>query len=341
MDIKSDLRIICDKVYEYKKSKMDLNEEDTKRCLIVPFFKLLGYDTENLLEFRGEYVLDCREKGSERVDYAIIINEKPHIIIEAKKFVENLDIHIGQLQRYYNTNIDIKYAILTNGTVYMFFTDYEHTNIMDKTPFYIIDLNDLKESDVEILNYLKKDMIVNIKDKINPVDNFIKSKKIYNYIEQQLNSPDDSFIKFISENSKIKDISKEDIIKAINSCNLSKDNKQEVIDTVVNESSPESLTENEDIKNTKVSKDTKRINKPKISQLFDNGLLKSGDVLYIKTAPDEKAVVIDAKTVEYKGEKLTYNQWGNAVTKWSTICIYDYAVQERTNKLLDSLRNEL
>lgn len=344
MNLDLEMIVIINKINQYKQLKVDLNEEDTKRCLIAPFFKLLGYDTENLLEFKGEYILDCREKGSERVDYAIMIDGKPQIIIEAKKFTEDLSMHIGQLQRYYNTDVDIDYGILTNGIKYMFFTDSENINIMDKAPFYTVDLSDLKEDDTQFLNYLRKESISNIENNMKPIDNLIKSKKIQDYIEQQLKNPDESFVKLISDNINVKDLSKEDIVNAIKFCFSPIDRRINTINTIeIKESTTkvvvsEIVNKKEKAENRKL---TKKAYKPRINQLFEQGLLKSGDVLYIKTAPDKKAVVVDSKIVNYQGEMLTYNEWGNLVTGWTTICIYEHAVQERTNRLLDSLRKDL
>ena len=59
-------------------------EEATKTSLIMPFFSLLGYDVFNPYEFIPEYVADVGIKKGEKVDYAININNKPTILIEAK-----------------------------------------------------------------------------------------------------------------------------------------------------------------------------------------------------------------------------------------------------------------
>jgi predicted type IV restriction endonuclease len=68
-------------------------EEATKTSLVMPFFQLLGYDVFNPLEFTPEYTADVGIKKGEKVDYAIIIDEKPLILIECKSCNENLDKH--------------------------------------------------------------------------------------------------------------------------------------------------------------------------------------------------------------------------------------------------------
>ena len=66
-------------------------EESTKMALIVPFFQILGYDVFNPLEFCPEYIADVGIKKGEKVDYAILIDGKPMILIESKAANKALD----------------------------------------------------------------------------------------------------------------------------------------------------------------------------------------------------------------------------------------------------------
>ena len=99
-------------------------EEATKTSIIMPFFSLLGYDVFNPYEFVPEYTADVGIKKGEKVDYAIMRDEAPAILIEAKWVGENLDNHDSQLFRYFGTT-HAKFAILTNGIIYKFFTDLD------------------------------------------------------------------------------------------------------------------------------------------------------------------------------------------------------------------------
>ena len=75
-------------------------EEATKNALVMPFLNALGYDVFNPLEVVPEFVADSRLKKDEKVDYAVMKDGKPIILIECKK-VDNdkLDVkkHAGQL----------------------------------------------------------------------------------------------------------------------------------------------------------------------------------------------------------------------------------------------------
>lgn len=85
---------------------------------------------------------------------------------------------------------------------------------------------------------------------------------------------------------------------------------------------------------------TKKTILPKTPILFEWGILKKGDKLLIKGYENSEAEVLDGKQVIYNGKNLTYNQWGKAVTGWTSICIYEWAIQKESNKTLNELRNE-
>lgn len=110
-------------------------EEATKTSLVMPFFNLLGYDIFNPLEFVPEYICDVGTKKGEKVDYAIMQDGEPVIIIEVKSCDTNLNNkHINQLYRYFSVT-NAKFGVLTNGLIYKFYSDLEEPNKMDDNPF--------------------------------------------------------------------------------------------------------------------------------------------------------------------------------------------------------------
>ncbi|UKI15972.1 MAG: hypothetical protein L6V87_09775 [Ruminococcus sp.] len=72
-------------------------EEATKNALIMPFFSMLGYDVFNPDEFMPEFTADVGIKKGEKVDYAILNNGEPVILIECKWVKEPLAKHDSQL----------------------------------------------------------------------------------------------------------------------------------------------------------------------------------------------------------------------------------------------------
>jgi len=122
-------------------------EEATKQALILPFFSALGYDIFNPLEFQPEFTADIGIKQGEKVDYAILQDGKPVILIECKTVTDKLTKADSQLFRYFHTTT-AKFGILTNGLDYKFFTDIEEKNKMDEKPFLIINILNIKEQDI-------------------------------------------------------------------------------------------------------------------------------------------------------------------------------------------------
>lgn len=116
--VKADLKQVGKRVADLSQSIT--NEEQTKNAFIMPFFQALGYDIFNPLEFVPEFTADVGIKKGEKVDYAIILDGDPQILIECKSITENLTKHDSQLFRYFVTTKS-KFGILTNGREYKFF----------------------------------------------------------------------------------------------------------------------------------------------------------------------------------------------------------------------------
>jgi hypothetical protein len=79
----------------------------------------------------------------------------------------------------------------------------------------------------------------------------------------------------------------------------------------------------------------------RVAQLIEAGLLKPGDVIYTRKAPEKRATVVNAKFVEYRGQRWRYNDWGTHVTGWSAINIYQQVVLARTGQILEDLRQQV
>jgi hypothetical protein len=172
-------------------------EEATKMSLIVPFFQKLSYDVFNPSEFLPEFVADVGMKKGEKVDYAVLSDTgAPAILIECKWCGAKLDKHDSQLFRYFGTQT-AKFAILTNGVVYKFYTDLNEENKMDLNPFLEIDLLNLNETLVPELKKFHK-------EEFDPVSlagtasDLRYSKAIKGYISAQLSEPAEDFVKFIT-----------------------------------------------------------------------------------------------------------------------------------------------
>lgn len=112
----------------------------------------------NPLEFVPEFTADVGIKKGEKVDYAIMVDRAPLILIECKSCTENLDKHGSQLFRYFGTTSS-RFGILTNGITYRFYTDLEDKNKMDLTPFLEFDLLNLRENLIPEIKKFSKEVL--------------------------------------------------------------------------------------------------------------------------------------------------------------------------------------
>ncbi|SOC24116.1 hypothetical protein SAMN05880501_11696 [Ureibacillus xyleni] len=170
-------------------------EEATKTAIVMPFFQTLGYDVFNPLEFCPEFTADVGIKKGEKVDYAILTDGNPMILIECKSITEKLQKHDSQLFRYFGTTAS-KFSILTNGLEYRFYTDLEETNKMDTTPFFSFNILDLRDSQInEIAKFRKESFDV---DNITSTASELKYlNALKSYLSVQFETPDEEFIKFL------------------------------------------------------------------------------------------------------------------------------------------------
>ena len=198
-----------EKITELKERAENLKEnlkteEATKTALIMPFLNALGYDVFNPLEVVPEYVPDRSTKRDDKVDYAILLENKPTILIECKR-VENdkLDIkkHGAQLFKYFTAS-KAKFIIFTNGIVYKFFSDVEEPNILDKEPFFVFNLLNFKPNQVKTLESFKKDTF-NIEEAFNSAGDLKYIRAFEQVIEETYRNPSDEFVKFMLDHTGI------------------------------------------------------------------------------------------------------------------------------------------
>ncbi|WFM72974.1 type I restriction endonuclease [Halomonas sp. CKK8] len=132
------------------------NEEATKTALVMPFIGALGYDPFDTREVVPEFTADVGTKKGEKVDYAIRANESLSILVECKPLGTDLShVQYNQLYRYFACT-DAKFAILTNGFEYRFYSDLDFENKLDTRPFFTFDLADFNDQDIDELQKFTK-----------------------------------------------------------------------------------------------------------------------------------------------------------------------------------------
>jgi hypothetical protein len=195
MDFKDQLKQLSDRITKIKDQVA--TEEATKNAFIMPLIQILGYDVFNPLEVVPEFVADIGTKKGEKIDYAIIRDGKPLILIECKHWSKNLNLHEGQLLRYFQA-ANARFGILTNGIKYRFYTDLEKDNIMDEKPFFDIDLLNIKENEVDELkkfhkSYFDLDSIVNTASELK------YTSEIKAIIQNEITTPSEWFVRGVAK----------------------------------------------------------------------------------------------------------------------------------------------
>lgn len=195
MDFIDQIRAIAARIEATK--NIIQTEEATKNAFIMPFIQALGYNVFDPLEVTPELVADIGTKKGEKVDYAILKDGKPIIIFECKKCGSELGLnHAAQLFRYFHVTA-ARFAILTNGITYQFFTDMEQPNKMDEKPFLEFNILDFKESETnELKKFAKASFDV---DTILATANDLKyTRHIKNVLSEWMINPTDDFIKLVA-----------------------------------------------------------------------------------------------------------------------------------------------
>lgn len=195
MDLKEAIRDVA------KRSRVTRDtaetEEATKNGVIMPFIRALGFDVFDLSQVIPEFTADVGVKKGEKVDYALKIDGKLVMLVEAKPISMDLgNAQYSQLYRYFGVT-DAKIAILTNGAQVWFFSDIDETNRMDKRPFFVFDFESYDDEDVKELSKFHKDTFS--VDGIMETAAMLKySNAAVKFLGEQFSDPDDDFVRLVA-----------------------------------------------------------------------------------------------------------------------------------------------
>ena len=192
MEFKELIKQIGEKVIKLKDQVQ--TEEATKSAFIMPFIQGLGYDLFNPLEVVPEFVTDFGAKNVEKVDYAILKDNQPVMIIECKNHLENLDKHYTQTHKYFHLT-KARFAVLTNGIQYNFYTDLDAANKMDEKPFLSFDITNIKEQQIKELAKFHKSGF-DVSSILTIASELKYSNAIKSVLTSELANPSQEFVKY-------------------------------------------------------------------------------------------------------------------------------------------------
>jgi predicted type IV restriction endonuclease len=172
-------------------------EEATKNALIMPFISSLGYDVFNPLEVIPEFTADIGTKKGEKVDYAIKKNDAIIILVECKW--SGADLHkdnADQLSRYFSVT-EARFAILTNGIDYKFYSDIDQPNIMDSKSFFEFNILHFEDHQINELKKFTKSAF-SLDDILATASTLKYAGAIKKVLEEELRNPSESFVRFFA-----------------------------------------------------------------------------------------------------------------------------------------------
>lgn len=186
---------LADRVREH--SETIQTEEAVKTSVVLPFLQALGYDVFNPSEVVPEFTADTIGKKGEKVDYAILRDGEVSILIECKGLSTQLnEKHLAQLYRYF-TVTNARFAMLTNGREYRFFTDLDESHRLDKRPFFVFDPLDYSGPTVSELAKFSKSTF--------DVDNILQQAERLKYVsaikrvlDGWMDAPTDGLVKLVA-----------------------------------------------------------------------------------------------------------------------------------------------
>lgn len=193
MDFKDSIKRLSERIESLKDNLP--TEEATKTALIMPFISALGYDVFNPLEVLPEMCCDIGTKKGEKIDYAILRDGEPIILIECKHWQQNLTLHDNQLLRYFHVS-KAKFGVLTNGIIYRFYTDLAEPNKMDEKPFLEVNLLDLKDEQIEELKKFHRSYF-DVGAILSTASELKYMGELKAVIEKEFASPSPDLVKFL------------------------------------------------------------------------------------------------------------------------------------------------
>lgn len=195
MDFNTQIRQLGERVAKLKDQIH--TEEATKNAFIMPLLQCLGYDVFDPMEVVPEFVTDIGIKKGEKIDYAIFKDGSPTILVECKHWAQNLNLHNGQLLRYFHVS-PARFGVLTNGINYKFYSDLVEPNKMDEKPFLEFNIDEIKDNQLDELKKFHKTFF-DAETIINTAGELKFMNELKQVIQQDFTNPTHDFVKYLTK----------------------------------------------------------------------------------------------------------------------------------------------
>ena len=215
------------------------SEATTKSYLIAPYLdEILGYNAHNPDHCVPEYSADIKGSG-DKVDYALLHNDKPTIIVEAKSpgTIKTNQATPGQLNGYF-VGCEAKFAALTDGLIWNWYRARPHHYQLEDAPFLSHDVRSPSPIEVHwllsIVNQANFDP--------NQADRealAVKMKAAFlHWLHKTRENPSDEFLTFLTKETQSEDTEIELVRPIFVNAFASLGNQEEIVLPPLNPVSP-------------------------------------------------------------------------------------------------------
>ena len=339
------LRRIADRIPRLRAQGGRISEQDTKRILITPAVEALGWDILDIDEVRNEY---RHNSADNPVDYALFLNRSPVLFIEAKPLGHSLDDRkwIVQTINYANA-AGVDWCVLTNGAEWRIYKVHAQVEA-DRKLFtaVTIDTPEVLDDAVRVLGLLSRENM-----RARAIDELWQAwhvdRQVQVALEQTLQ--DDAFAALIRKRVPLLGLA--DIRKSLRRASIAMSYPNIFKDVGASPAAvamPAASAPDPSIPATEVvphvvpdlasEPGSSRRRFQSTQDLIDLGRLRVDDTLTIRGRDNSTARVLDGRHVEFRGQRMSFNEWGQNVTGWPSIRIYTMACLP-DGRTLDELRD--
>lgn len=337
------IQALATRIAAYRDRRVRLTESDTIRVLILPILEALGWDLQDVEEVRSEY---RRVPSDNPVDYALFLDASPALFVEAKALGVSLDDRKSLMQTLnYANGAGVNWCALTNGAEWRIYKVHAPVAAEEKL-FLTLRLDDQKtamDTAANILSLLSRDRL---QAKVGAIDALWSEWRVDRQVEAALEEipGDEAFIRLIAKRApgltagevrgSLRRAGLRSFYPKIDAFMARVEDQAPVLPADGGKGEPCPAADGADAAPAPRKARTRLM---RTTEMVEAGLLVPGDTLTIQARPDSAATVKDGKTVEFRGDVMSFNEWGCLATGWTAIQIYKHAVMP-DGRLLEALR---
>ncbi len=188
------------KIAELREHKLSIGEQDTKGVLIEPLIEAIGWDCRNVFDVQREY----RSKSADNpVDYALMVDGKPQLFIEAKQWHTNLaEPRCVNQTVSYAAVCGVKWCVLTDGEEYRIYNSHAPVDAEQKL-FRVVRITD-EAATPETLNTLHLLSKTSIKtDELSKVwDMLFVERQVSDVLKALLAAPPHNLVSLVAKHCR-------------------------------------------------------------------------------------------------------------------------------------------